>query len=139
MIGLPSRSLPLLALMVLVACGPKVLHVDDRPRSTRAPDQVQLFIDAPDRPYRTIGLIRSEGVSLFNDVEARKRQVRAAAARLGADAVILGFQSHTASGSVVTTDSDGDISFGVMSSDKVHIFGRAIVFSVAGEDADGGD
>lgn len=138
MTGLSSRSLPFLTLIVLTACGPKVLHVDDQPRATRAPDQVQLFIDAPDRPYRTIGLIRSEGVNLFNDVEDRKRQVRAAAARLGADAVILGFQSHTASGSVVTTDSEGDISFGVMSSDKVHVFGRAIVFTNA-EDADGGD
>ena len=128
MIPVLRRVLPIGAVAVLVACGPKVLHVDDQSRPTRSPEQVQLFLDAPDRPYRTIALIRSDEANLFRSMDALKRQVQEAAARLGADAVILSLVSGTGTETITTTDSDGDVSVGVASSDEVRVYGRAIVF-----------
>ena len=139
MSGVVIRAVPFLALAVLTACGPRVLHVDDGPRPPRAPEQVQLFLDVPDRPYRTIGLIRSNEVGLFTDMEDRKRQVQAAAARIGADAVILGLMSDTGSETVVTTNSEGEVAVGVGSSDSVRVYGRAIVFTAPAGELDGRD
>lgn len=122
------RLLPLAAL-VLIACGPKVLHVDNQNRAAREPGQVQLLLDAPDRPYRTIALIRSRHEDLFRDMEDLKREVREAAARVGADAVILSLSSHSGAETITTTDSDGNVAIGVASGDDLRVFGRAIVFT----------
>ena len=122
------RSLPLAAVLVFSACGPKVLHVDDLARPARTPAEVQLLLDVPDRPYRTVALIRSGEVNLFSSMEARKQQVREEAAALGADAVILSLMSHTGTETVTSTDSEGQVSVGTATSDDVRIFGRAIIF-----------
>ena len=132
------RLLPLLALLVLGACGPKVLHVDDHDRPARAPEQVQLLLDAPDRPYRTIALIRSREEDLFRNMEALKREVRAAAARVGADAVILSLSSQSGMESVATTDAEGNLAVGVGSTDDLRVFGRAIIFTGDAPATDGG-
>ena len=133
------RLLPLAVLIVLGACGPKVLHVDDQERPARAPEQVQLLLDAPDRPYRTIALIRSREEDLFRSMEDLKRQVRAAAARVGADAVILSLSSQSGVETITTTDAEGNLSVGVGSSDDLRVFGRAIIFTAEAPGAgDGG-
>lgn len=122
------RLLPLAAL-VLIACGPRVLHVDDQNRPARDPGQVQLLLDAPDRPYRTIALIRSRQEDLFRDMEDLKREVRDAAAKVGADAVILSLSSESGTETITTTDSDGNVAVGVASGDDLRVFGRAIIFT----------
>jgi hypothetical protein len=126
----PSRSLaaPLFALLVLAGCaGADVLHVDDpAPRPARDPGAVLLLLDPPDDPYRTIAVIRSAPQSPLRRIDALKRDVQARAARLGADAVILGL-TQSGDGGGVGTAPDGTPVF-VSGSSELRIIGRAIVF-----------
>jgi hypothetical protein len=127
MAGGTVRS-PILALALLVGCaGPQVLHVDDvTPRGERSIDAVRLLLDAPDEPFRTIAIIESRPRTIFRSLESLKAEIRAEAARLGADALILGLSSSGDPGGTGVT-SDGNVVV-VGGSREVRVIGRAIVF-----------
>jgi hypothetical protein len=126
-----TAAVLVLCSMLLVACGrPQVLHVDDvAPRSERSPESVRLLLDPPLEPYLTIAVIRSSRQTPFRSMESLKAEVRAAAARLGADAVILGLSSAESSGGTGVA-ADGSVVF-VSGSDELRVVGRAIVFTGA--------
>jgi hypothetical protein len=118
----------LLTLLLVAGCArAEVLHVDDvAPRSERSPESVRLLLDIPDEGYRTIAVIQSRPRNLFRGVESLKAEVRAAAARLGADAVVLSLASAGDPGGTGTT-ADGSVVF-VSGSRELRVVGRAIVF-----------
>jgi hypothetical protein len=118
----------LLTLLLVAGCaGAEVLQVDDlAPRSERAPESVRLLLDLPEEGYRTIAVIQSRPRNLFRGVESLKAEVRAAAARLGADAVVLSLASSGDPGGTGTT-ADGSVVF-VSGSPELRVVGRAIVF-----------
>lgn len=119
---------PILTLALLIGCAsPQVLHVDEvAPRGERSVDAVRLLLDAPDEPYRTIAIIQSRPRTLFRSLESLKAEIRAEAARLGADALILGLSASGDPGGTGVT-SDGTAVF-VSGSREVRVIGRAIVF-----------
>jgi hypothetical protein len=121
--------LAILFLLLVAGCGvPEILHVDDlAPRPERDPAAVRLFLDAPEDPYRTIAIIRSREPNIFRSVEKLKAEVRAEAARLGADAVILGLAAASDGGGIGTTP-EGSIVY-VAGSSELRVIGRAIVFT----------
>jgi hypothetical protein len=117
-----------LVLLVVAGCAPEILHVDDQaPRPHRDPAAVRLLLDAPEDPYRTIAIIRSRKQNVFRSMERLKAEVRAEAARLGADAVILGLAAASDGGGTGTTP-DGSIVY-VAGSSELRVIGRAIVFT----------
>ena len=134
-----SLPLPVLLLLLLAGCArPDVLTLGEpSPGAQRSPESVQLLLDAPTQPYRTIALIRSTRASLFKKVDALRNEVREEAARMGADAVILGLtEPGDTEGSGVA--SDGSVVF-VSGSGRVRVIGRAIVFETPrAEPVDGG-
>jgi hypothetical protein len=126
LVSIPVRLAPL-ALLLLVGCArPDVLAVE-QPRPSRSSDSVELLLDAPDRPFRTVAVIRSAPRNLFRDMDRLKRDVRAAAAGMGADAVILSLATQDGSSATgVTTDGNPVV---VSSSGELRVVGRAIVYS----------
>lgn len=117
----------LLAISALTACGRQAVLAVEAPGPARSAEAVELLLDAPDRPYRTVALIRSTERSLLNDLEQLKREVREAAAGLGADAVILGFSGSETSGGT-GLDTHGNVVIG-HDSDSLRVVGRAIVYT----------
>ena len=124
-----------LALLVPLLAGcvgkPAVLSVDD-PAPARSPDSVELLLEAPDRPFRMVGIIRS---AHFNPplapMEKLKEQVRREAAALGADAVIvtLGIQEG-GGGDMTGMTLDGEVVIGAGSSGgATYVLGRAVIFT----------
>lgn len=124
-----TSALLVLVPLVLVACArPQVLHVDDMaPRPERSPESIRLLLDLPQEPYRTIAVIRSSRKNPFRSMEALKAEVRAAAARVGADAVVMGLSTAEGSGGTGVA-TDGSVVF-VSGSDELRVVGRAIVFT----------
>jgi hypothetical protein len=84
---------------------------DLAPRSERSPESVRLLLDIPEESYRTIAVIQSRPQNLFRGVESLKAEVRAAAARLGADAVVLSLASSGDPGGTGTTPMAASCSF----------------------------
>jgi hypothetical protein len=79
----------LLLLPLLSGCArPSVLHVD-HPAPARPAASLEVLLDMPERPFRTVAIIRSPHADLIRSVEKLKRQVIEKAAELGADAVVL--------------------------------------------------
>lgn len=109
---LSHPKVALLALILLAGCArAEILQVDDlAPRSERTPESVRLLLDLPENGYRTIAVIQSRPRSLFRDVESLEAEVRAEAARLGADAVVLSLASSGEPGGSGTS-ADGRIVF----------------------------
>jgi hypothetical protein len=118
----------LLTLVLVAGCArAEVLHVDDlAPRSERSSESVRLLLDLPEEGYRTIAVIQSRPGNVFRGVESLKVEVRAVAARLGADAVVLNLASSGDPGGTGTT-ADGSVVF-VSGSRELRVVGRAIVF-----------
>lgn len=127
----PRRLAPaVLVLLAVAACSarPDVLAVEG-PRPARAPADVALLLDPPERPFRTLALIRSSNRNFFNDVDALKEDVRQAAAELGADAVILSLSSHDGGGDATAVGTDGSVVVVGGSSNELRVVGRAIVYT----------
>lgn len=123
------RFLCLLALALLAGCGgrPKVLTVEE-PGQPRTADRVTMLLEAPDRPHRTIALIRSPTGGVLVSLEDLKQMVREAAAEVGADAVILSFSS-TVSPEWSVASQNGAATVTTSASEQLRIIGRAIVYS----------
>jgi hypothetical protein len=125
LMSLSVRLAPL-ALVLLAGCArPDVLAVE-QPGPTRSADTVELLLDAPGRPYRTVAVIRSAPRNLFRDMERLKQDVREAAAAMGADAVILSLSAQEGSSGTGLTAEGTPVS--VSSSGELRVVGRAIVY-----------
>jgi len=127
---LTARSvtpLVLVALFGTVACaGADVLTVE-QPRPARSAEAVELLLEAPDRAFQTVAVIRSSNRNLFRSLESLKREVQEAAARVGADAVILSLASQEGADGVGMTAEGQPVYVG--GSSELRIVGRAIVFT----------
>ncbi|MEJ2207270.1 MAG: hypothetical protein P8170_24605 [Gemmatimonadota bacterium] len=66
-----------------------VQRIDDTVRPARDPGTVAVLSDAPDRPYTVIALIESKSGAVFDSFDDLRKEMRAEAARLGGEAVIL--------------------------------------------------
>lgn len=122
------RSL-LPCVLLLAGCShPAVLRVDD-PAPARSPDSVEILLDAPDRPYRTVALIQSTRRNLFRDVEELKAQVREKAAEVGADAVILSLSQDPGTEERTGVTTGGEVVFVGSGGGDTKVVGRAIVFT----------
>jgi hypothetical protein len=93
----------------------------------RAPADVDVLLDPPEAPYRTVALIRSRDRSLGRNLNALMAEVRAEAARLGADAVIVSLSDSGESGGTAIS-TDGKVVF-VSGSRELRVIGRAIIFA----------
>lgn len=124
----PARSALFLSMvLVITGCGRADVLAVESPRPARAPEAVALLLDVPDRPYRTLALIRSPSRNLFRGMDRLTEEVRAVAAELGADAVILSLSSHEAADATVV-GSDGQVVI-AGGSDSLRVVGRAIVYT----------
>lgn len=95
-----ARLLTVVAFVPLVACGHKLqysaLNPPPRPLSPRAPDSVEVFMSArPTRPFVDVGLFEIEQMTPGSGgTDAMIAKVRARAANLGCDALIIGEPSE---------------------------------------------
>ena len=119
---------PLLFLLAFAGCvGPAVLQVDE-PGPARSPEAVEVLLDSPDRPFRTVAVIRSTRRNVFRDIEDLKEQVREEAAAVGADAVILSLASEAGTEPSSGVTSDGEVVITGGKGGDTYVAGRAIVF-----------
>ena len=125
-----SRGFPLLLLLpILAGCArPAVLQVED-PAPARPVDSVEVLLDVPERPFRTVALIRSPHQNAYRGIDALKRQVLQEAAELGADAVVLSFWGGTGSGDLTGITSSGEVVFVGGGSSETRLLGRAIQYT----------
>jgi len=80
------------ALAALLAAGcvsTSVRRLDDAARPPRAPETVAILTEAPARPYTVIAVVESKSGAVFDSFDDLRNEMRAEAARLGGDAVIL--------------------------------------------------
>ncbi len=102
------RQAALLAsfLLVMACTGVEVVPVRPSPLPAKAPDQVEVLLSEPeDREYEEIGLIHVDRKAFNDGLRDQEKLVREAAARLGADAVILTVVQQTqGTGVLVTTN-----------------------------------
>src|SRR5688500_4810501 len=81
----------MLLVLLLSGCAlkPQIVVVDTTPRPASAPE---LLLDEPTGAYRTIALVRVPPSETISDVNKLKARVVLEAAKLGAHAVIIGFE-----------------------------------------------
>jgi hypothetical protein len=80
----------LLLVALLAGCGPSLdrLQIDPTPRPARAVSEVQVLLDEPTQPYRSIALIEATTVGSA-DLSLLADRLKEEAARLGGDAVLV--------------------------------------------------
>jgi hypothetical protein len=71
----------------------KVQEMDEVARPARSPDEVEVLIDAPEKPYTVIAEIESSFEGALKGFDDLRREMIAKAAELGGDALILGPES----------------------------------------------
>ncbi|HEX6939977.1 MAG TPA: hypothetical protein VF158_11235 [Longimicrobiales bacterium] len=102
------RQVTSLASVILVmACtSVEVVPLRPTPLPAKAPDQVEVLLSEPeDREYEEVGLIHVDRKAFNSSLRDQEELVREAAARLGADAVILTVVQQTSGvKGVVTTN-----------------------------------
>jgi hypothetical protein len=80
------------ALSCLFAAGcvsTNVQRLDDTVRPAREPATVEVLPEAPQRSYTVIAVIEAKSGAVFDSFDDLRDEMRAEAARLGGDAVIL--------------------------------------------------
>lgn len=80
------------ALACLLAAGcvsTNVHRLDDTVRPAREPGTVEVLSEAPQRPYTVIAVIEAKSGAVFDSFDDLRDAMRAKAAGLGGDAVIL--------------------------------------------------
>lgn len=88
-------SLFALLVLAVVACAPnpRLTQLDSTARAPRALEHVQVYAEAPERPYTIIALWSANDETPFGrDRRALHRKAVTVAAALGADAVILSME-----------------------------------------------
>lgn len=97
-----NRTFTLVVALLLASCvRAEVRRLDEAPRPERPPDAVELLFEAPDRPYTVIAVVESRTDAVFRDFDDLRVRLRAEAAKLGGDAVILG--DETSDGTLLIT------------------------------------
>lgn len=82
---------------LLTAClGPDIVRMDTQVREPAALHEVQIFMEKPSEDYKVIARIQIDGETSFSwSYEQQTNQIREEAAALGADAVIIAYDSET--------------------------------------------
>ena len=90
------------ATIVLAACvtGSAVI-LDSTPRRAVDPDTIEILLELPDRPYKPIALLEADDQGWDMPLAALGKSLRNMAAKLGADAVILGQESESTSSAYI--------------------------------------
>ena len=88
--------LALLALLPACAPTPKITRLDPTPRPPSSPEQVEVYVAAPERPFTVVALWEGSEESAYGSSRTalQKKAVRHASA-LGADAVILSIKENS--------------------------------------------
>lgn len=111
----------LAACLLAIGCvNAKVQRVDEVARPARVPDSVALLSATPDRPYTVIAVVNASSNTAFDSFGDLRSRVLAEAARLGADAVILGSETRTSTPIFNTV--------GFVMSERKALQAKAIVF-----------
>lgn len=91
--------------LALAACGvsTSVIVLEPGPRTPVSPEQVRVFLAADEVPgeYTRLAVIHAEGDPTFNDQQEIVQRLREEAAKLGADAIILGTFQEPSTGAKV--------------------------------------
>ncbi|HMK86793.1 MAG TPA: hypothetical protein VK437_12620 [Steroidobacteraceae bacterium] len=102
------RLAPVCLVAGLVACATTSQELIGEPRAPLSPDKVQLFLEQPARKFEQIALINASSKHSFaltaqGKAEVVIRRLKQAAAKLGANGVLLQGISDESSGSADTT------------------------------------
>lgn len=98
-LGSSARALASLLCVLLLGCATAdVMHLEQQPRASRKPSDVQVFLDEPTRPYTAIAIVQASDQGWGLSLDTLKGKMVEKAAALGGDAVILGQQSSQSSG-----------------------------------------
>ena len=109
-----------LSLLTVGCVSTHVERLDQAARPARVPDSVTVLLAAPAQPYTIIAVIESRGESAFDSFDDLRDALRAKAAALGGDAVILG-QEHTDESFILTGTA-------MVKSERKKLTGAVVVF-----------
>ena len=85
-----SPIITLLTLLFLFACSTiEEKHYSKEAYPATSPSQVEVLTEIPDRPHVEIGEIKGIGSVVYQSAGDVKEDIREAAAKMGADAIIL--------------------------------------------------
>lgn len=115
----------LCALCLLSACvTTDTVRFDDVNRSFKEVDNVRVLTENPDRSYKKIARIQVGPDAFISSYEAQTKEIIQVAAELGADAVIISFNSR------MSSYLSGNVTTGVFggTSESKFTVGEAIVF-----------
>jgi len=116
-----GRSVSVVACVSLAGCVTANVHRQDQEiRPARAADAIEMLAQAPDRPYTVIARIESQSNTVFKGFGDLRKRLRAEAAELGGDAVILGRESTESDFIILPT--------GMVQSDRKRLAAEVIVF-----------
>jgi len=130
------------AALALAACAPSPTLVG-RPRPPLAPEQVQLFLEPPARPYESIAILDASSSHAFAVTGEGKAQVvirrlKAEAAALGANGVLLEQITDDPDATAITgvvgtrySGSRGNIDLGVGAALTAKKYGRGTAIYLA--------
>jgi hypothetical protein len=88
--------LTLICVIVTACASANVMRLDGVQQTERQPDSVQFFLGEPDRPYVSIALIEVPDEGWGLSLETLRLKFGEEAAKLGADAVIVGRRAPAA-------------------------------------------
>jgi len=115
----------LLAAGFLGCASANVLRLDQIARPPNLPDSVTLLLEEPTQPYSSIALIEVSDQGWGMNLEALRKRLSREAAKLGADAVIVGHQ--TAEGGTIIVPVGNSWYAGALKETK--LVAKAIVFT----------
>jgi hypothetical protein len=121
-----GRYMVVLSMLMLAACAKAdVLMLDPVPRPRMSVDSVQVFVEEPAKLYRAIAVIEVSDQSWGLSLAKLTDKLKADAAKMGGEAVILGSQS-TQSGAVIVPI--GDVLYASATTER-KLVGKVIVFT----------
>lgn len=105
--------------------------LDPSPRPAKHVDSIAVLLDEPTLPYRSVALIEVSDQSWGLSLTELANKMKAEAAKLGADAVIIGTQSSNSGAVIVPVGS----TFIAGSTTEKKLVGKAIVFTRSPSDS----
>jgi hypothetical protein len=122
---LPIVFIALFVSLIYACVTSDILRLDSENRPARDPSEVQLLVEEPDQPYKSIAMITVSDEAWGLPLEELKTRLLSDAALLGGDAVIVGIESHDA-GTVFSPISG--YSFIGTNLEEKRLLGKVIVF-----------
>jgi hypothetical protein len=119
--------------LLVMGCGTSadVMRLDSAVRPEKSPEEVQLLLDEPARPYEPIALVDVSDDGNDLGIEALKNRMVKEAAKLGGDAVILVTRGEQEAGDLLLPVGDMWMSFAMA---EKKLSGKVIVFSAGKPD-----